>query len=455
MDTLDSASAPNTARVFDTTSPSVFGTVEAPAAGKLTYAQKKAIVAATAGTIVEYTDWVIYATFASVLAAKFFPAGNSITALLSVLAVFAVGFIMRPIGGAVLGAFADRHGRKKGLTFSILLMSVASFVIGITPTYEQIGVLAPVILVLARLVQGFSAGGEFGSASTFLIESAPADRRAFAGSWQWFAINAGTLISFMLAFAFTTIGSDSALTTWGWRAAFIIAGLLGLVTLWIRLSVGETEVFKHRVATEGAKRHPMIDVFRKYPRDAFRVIGIAMAGNLLNYVWMVNYPTYAHLVTGLPIGDTLLAGIIAVTVSLTLIPFVGMLADRIGRRPVLLAFAFGSALWAWPSLALLTPSTTFLQVAMLQTIGMVIMTGFAGASAVTMAEQFPAEVRVTGIALPYALSVTLFGGTAPYFITAMGGWGYGHLVWIYLAAICVIGGIVYARMPEMKGKPLP
>ena len=202
MDTLETAPAPNTAQIFDT--------AEAPAVGKLTYAQKKAIVAATAGTIVEYTDWVIYATFASILAAKFFPAGNSITALLSVLAVFAVGFVMRPIGGAVLGAFADRHGRKKGLTFSILLMSVASFVIGVCPTYEQIGVLAPVILVLARLVQGFSAGGEFGSASTFLIESAPADRRAFAGSWQWFAINAGTLISFVLAFAFTTIGSDSA-----------------------------------------------------------------------------------------------------------------------------------------------------------------------------------------------------------------------------------------------------
>jgi MHS family alpha-ketoglutarate permease-like MFS transporter len=180
-----------------------------------------------------------------------------------------------------------------------------------------------------------------------------------------------------------------------------------------------------------------------------------MAGNLLNYVWMVNYPNHVHLVTGLPISKALLAGIISVTISLALIPFVGMLADRIGRRPVLMAFAFGSALYAWPSLALLTPSITFFQVVVMQTIAMVIMTGFAAAGAVTMAEQFPTEVRVTGIALPYALSVTLFGGTAPYFITAMGGWGYGHLVWIYLAAISVIGGIVYALMPETKGKPLP
>jgi MHS family alpha-ketoglutarate permease-like MFS transporter len=451
MSTLEPAHAPNSAQIFELP--------ETPAAGNLTHTQKKAIVAATVGTVVEYTDWVIYATFASILAAKFFPAGNSITALLSVFAVFAVGFVMRPIGGAVLGAFADRHGRKKGLTLSIVLMSVASFVIGICPTYEQIGVLAPIILVLARLTQGFSAGGEFGSASTFLIESAPADQRAFAGSWQWFAINSGTLISFVLAFTFASIGSDGGFATWGWRAAFIIAGLLGLVALWIRLSVGETEVFKQRVAAGGAiksaRRHPTIDVFRKHPRDALRVIGIAMAGNMLNYIWMVHYPGHAHHVTGLPITDTLLAGIIAVTVSLALIPFVGRLADRIGRRPVLMAFAFGSALYAWPSLVLLTPSTTFLQVVVLQTVAMVILTGFAAASAVTMAEQFPAEVRATGIGLPYALSVTLFGGTAPYLITAMGGWGYGHLVWVYLAALSVISGIVYALMPETKGKPLP
>jgi MHS family alpha-ketoglutarate permease-like MFS transporter len=447
MSSLEPTSAPNSTRIFDKT--------ETDVAAGLTYAQKKAIVAATAGTIVEYTDWVIYATFASILASKFFPAGNAITALLSVLAVFAVGFIMRPIGGAVLGAFADRHGRKKGLTLSIALMSFASFVIGICPTYEQIGILAPIILVMARLTQGFSAGGEFGSASTFLIESAPADRRAFAGSWQWFAINAGTLVSFVLAFTVTLIGSDGGLASWGWRAAFIIAGLLGLVTLWIRLSVGETEVFKHRAGDGSVKRHPMIDVFRKYPRQALRVIGIAMAGNMLNYVWMVNYPGYAHLMTGLPLSQTLLAGIISVSISLVLIPFVGILADRIGRRPVLMAFAFGSALYAWPSLELLTPTTTFTQVVILQTIAMVIMTGFAAGAAVTMAEQFPVEVRVTGIALPYAFSVTLFGGTAPYLITAMGGWGYGHLVWIYLAAISVIGGIVYTLMPETKGKPLP
>lgn len=425
-----------------------------PAEGhRLTGREKKAIVAATLGTIVEYTDWVIYATFASILAQHFFPADDSLAALLKVFAVFAVGFLMRPIGGAVLGVYADRYGRKRGLTLSILLMSGASLAIAITPGYATIGIAAPIVLVLARLVQGFSAGGEFGSASAFLIESAPANRRAFAGSWQWFAINAGTLISFALGFGLASIGSEGALESWGWRVAFAIAAALGLVTLWIRLSVGETEVFKHRAA-KAATRNPISTIFTRHRRDVLRVIGIAMAGNMLNYVWMVHYPAQVHLATGMPMRDTLLAGIVAVGVSLVLIPFVGMLADRIGRRPVLITFALAAVLWAWPSHVFLQPGVSLLDVTLLMTVAMVILTGFAAASAVTMAEQFPAEVRVTGIALPYALSVTLFGGTAPYIMTALEGWGYGHLIWLYIAAIALVSGITYIRMPETRGQPL-
>ena len=421
---------------------------------KLTGAQKKAVVAATLGTIVEYTDWVIYATFASILAREYFPAGDSLTALLSVFAVFAVGFVMRPIGGAVLGAFADRYGRKAGLTISILLMSVASLVIGLCPGFETIGIAAPIILVFSRLVQGFSAGGEFGSASTFLVESAPAHRRAFAGSWQWFAINAGTLVSFLLGYALAVVGSESGLTDWGWRVAFVVAAFLGLITLWIRLSVGETEVFKSRVAAEGIPKSPVRDVLFKHRKDALRVIGIAMAGNLLNYVWMVSYPSYIHLVTGMPVRDTLLVGVISVTISLLIIPFAGLLADRIGRKPVLLTFALASAAWAWPSFALLQPGMSLLQATVMMTISMIIMTGFAGAGAAMMAEQFPARVRVTGVALPYALSVTLFGGTAPYITTAMNGGGYGGYIWVYLTIICLIAATVYARLPETMGQPL-
>ena len=420
----------------------------------LTRTERKAIIAATLGTIVEYTDWVIYATFSSILAKQFFPAGDKFSALLSVLAVFAVGFLMRPIGGAVLGVFADRYGRKKGLTLSILLMSLASLVIGLCPNYESIGIAAPIILVLARLAQGFSAGGEYGSASAFLIESAAPQRRAFAGSWQWFAINAGTLVSFLLGFVLASIGSDTALETWGWRVAFVIAALLGLVTLWIRLSVRETEVFTARVEKKAVPKKPLREIFTTHRKDVLRVIGVAMAGNMLNYVWMVSYPSQVHLLTGMSIRDTLLAGSVAVGVSLVLMPLVGKLADRVGRRPVLIAFAIGAMLWAWPSFGLLYNGISLIEVMLLQTVSMVILTGFGAASAVTMAEQFPAEVRVTGIALPYALSVTLFGGTSPYIMTAMAGWGIGHLFWVYIVVLALISCITYVRMPEMKGQPL-
>ncbi|MHC6225360.1 MFS transporter [Pseudomonas sp. X10] len=420
----------------------------------LTRTERKAIVAATLGTIVEYTDWVIYATFSSILARQFFPSDDKLSSLLSVLAVFAVGFLMRPIGGAVLGVFADRYGRKKGLTLSILLMSLASLVIGLCPNYESIGIAAPIILVLARLTQGFSAGGEFGSASAFLIESAAPSRRAFAGSWQWFAINAGTLVSFLLGFTLASLGSDTALETWGWRVAFVIAALLGLITLWIRLSVRETEVFKSQAGKKAVAKRPLRDIFSTHRKDVLRVIGVAMSGNLLNYVWMVSYPSQVHLITGMSIRETLLAGSIAVSVSLLLMPLVGKLADRYGRRPVLIAFAVGAMLWAWPSFGLLYQGISLAEVALLQTISMVILTGFGAASAVTMAEQFPTEVRVTGIALPYALSVTLFGGTSPYIMTAMAGWGFGHLFWIYLVLISLVSCITYIRMPEMMGRPL-
>ncbi|ACL58397.1 MFS transporter [Methylobacterium nodulans] len=423
-----------------------------PAPAALTADQKRAIAAATLGTVVEWTDWLIYATFAPLIAAQFFPPGDPVASLLSTFAIFAVGFVMRPIGGAVLGAFADRYGRKRGLTLSISLMALASCVIGLCPGYASIGILAPAILILARLIQGFSAGGEFGSASAFLIESAPPNRRAFAGSWQHLAINAGVLVASCLGFALTFVADDRGMSDWGWRIGFIVAGCMGFITLWIRNAVRETEVFERRAATRTLVRHPFRALIRDHQGAALRVIGIAMAGNLVNYIWMVSYPSYVHITTGMPLRQSFVASIVSVGASLLVIPFVGLLADRIGRRPVLITFAFGSALYAWPSLMLITndlPSAI-----VIETIALVLSSGFAATCAAVMAEQFPSEIRATGVALPYAISVTLFGGTAPYIVTAMKGWGYGDMIWLYVAAVCIIGGFVYVGMRETKGEVL-
>jgi MFS transporter, MHS family, alpha-ketoglutarate permease len=416
----------------------------------LTKGQKRAILAATLGTIVEWADWLIYAIFSSVLAGQFFPSHDKTANLLSILAVFAVGFAVRPVGGAVLGAFADRHGRKRTLTLSVSLMAGASFIIGICPTYRTIGIAAPIILVVARLVQGFSAGGEFGSASAFLVESAPRGRRGFAGAWQHLAVNAGVMLASAVGLVITFIADDAAMQSWGWRAGFIIAGALGLVALWIRSAVAESEIFQHQEPHRRA--NPFVILIGQHRRAALRVIGIAMAGNLLSYLWLVHYPTYVHVETGMPLRDALLANVIAISVSLVLIPIFGALSDRIGRRPILLAFALGSAIFAWPSFALVT--NDFGLIVLLQTIAMVLLSGFAATCATVMAEQFPVEVRTTGVGFPYALSVTMFGGTAPYISTALTSWGYGQFTWIYVVVICVTSAFVYATMPETSGKSL-
>jgi MHS family alpha-ketoglutarate permease-like MFS transporter len=425
--------------------------VETPTT-RLTPAQRKAIVAGAIGNTVEWVDWAIYTTFASVFSKQFFPSGDSTASLLSTLVVFAVGFLMRPVGGAILGAYGDRHGRKKGMTLTISMMAAASFVIAICPGYESIGILAPIVLVLARLVQGFSAGGEFGTSSAFLIESAASGRRAFAGSWQQVSVGGGVLIASALGTVLTSTLDDAALGSWGWRIAFGFGGLLGLVGLWLRVSVPETEAFSRLQSAGRAHRNPLVTMVRDHPKAALRVVGITIAGTLLYYVWVSYMPTYAHVDTGIPLNRALLANTIAVLVFLILLPFGGLLSDRIGRKPTMTAFAAGFLVLAWPAFHFLGGGFGALLV--IEIIGMVFLVGYSANCAVIMAEQFPAEVRTTGIGLPYALAVAVFGGTAPYVTTWLSSSGHRDLVWIYVAAAALVGVIVYATMPETKGKEL-
>ncbi|TDD36447.1 MFS transporter [Nonomuraea terrae] len=427
-------------------------TVASPAPTKLTPAQRKAIVAGAIGNTVEWVDWAIYTTFASIFSRQFFPSGDSTASLLSTLAVFAVGFLMRPIGGAILGAYGDRHGRKKGLTLTISLMAGASFAIAICPGYETIGIAAPIVLVLARLVQGFSAGGEFGTSSAFLVESAARGRRAFAGSWQQVSVGGGVLIASALGTVLTSTLDEAALQSWGWRIAFLLGGLLGLVGLWLRVSVPETEAFAKVRSSGRTRANPLVSMVRDHPRAALRVAGVTIAGTLLYYIWVSYMPTYAHVTTGIPLNQALLANTIAVLVFLILLPFGGLLSDLVGRKPTMLAFAVGFLVLAWPAFQFLDGG--FGSLLAIELAGMVFLVGYSANCAVIMAEQFPAEVRTTGIGLPYALAVAIFGGTAPYVTTWLSSSGHGDKVWLYVAAAALVGVAVYATMPETRGKEL-
>lgn len=419
---------------------------------KLSGKQRKAIVAGAIGNTVEWVDWAVYGTLAPVFASQFFPTEDEVAALLSTLAVFAVGFVMRPIGGAFLGAYADRHGRKKGLMLTISMMAGAAFVIAICPTYAAIGVAAPIILLLARLTQGFSAGGEFGSSSTFLVESAAPKRRAFAGSWQQVSVGAGVLIASVMGTILTSTLSEAAMQSWGWRLAFIVGGLLGLVGLWLRISVEETDSFQQMQADDGRpKGNPLVTMLTKHPRAALRVVGITIAGTLTYYIWISYMPGYANTAVGIPLDRAFLANTIAVAYFLCLLPFVALLSDRIGRKKTLLAFAIGFMVIAYPGFLLLELGG-FWPLLVVEVAGVTLLAGYSANCAAVMAEQFPPEVRTTGIGLPYSLAVALFGGTAPYITTWMSSHDLRDWVWLYVAAAAAVGVAVYATMPETREK---
>jgi len=420
---------------------------------KLTARGRRAIIAGSVGNLVEWVDWAIYTTFAVVFAPLFFPPGDRAAALLFTLAVFAAGFVMRPVGALVLGAYSDRHGRKKALVLSISLMAGSSLAIGLTPTYATIGIMAPVILVVCRLLQGFSAGGEFGSSATYLVESAAPNRRAFAGSWQQVSVGAGLLSAAAMGSIITSALSPEELSSWGWRLAFIVAAILGLVGLWLRSAAEETESFERarnqEQETGGAQRPAVFRTFREYPRAALRVFGINVAGTLLYYIWLSYLPIYVNVTTGMPLSEALRANVIAMVVFIALLPSAGLLSDRIGRKPTLIFFAVGFAVYSWPAFHLLNGQ--FWNLVVIEVIGVVLLLGYCANAAAIMCEQFPAAIRASGIGVPYAMAVALFGGTAPYVLTWLGSNGLGHVIWAYCAIAAVIGACVYISMPETKG----
>jgi MFS transporter, MHS family, alpha-ketoglutarate permease len=415
--------------------------------------RRRALLGGSIGNTVEWIDWALYTAFAPAFASQFFPSTDPAAGLLSTLAVFAVGFVMRPVGGALIGAYTDRFGRKKGLTLTILLMAGAQFVLALTPSYAVIGVAAPVILLLVRLVQGFSAGGEFGSSSALLVESATSPmRRALAGSWQQTSAGLGLLLAALLALVLSSSLSPADLSSWGWRLAFVVGGLLGLVGLWLRIGMVETESFQRAQAEGRIPRNPITAMVRNHPAAALRVIGLAIAGTLTYYLWINYMPGFvSSVLKTMPLSEALIANTISLAYFLCIMPFAALLADKIGRKPVMLTFAVGFLVLAYPAFLLLR-SGGFWTLFLVEIVGMTLLAGYAANIVTVMAEQFPPEVRSTGIGFPYAISVAVFGGTAPYITTWLATSGHVDLIWVYVAAAALVGTIVYATMPETRNR---
>ncbi|MFF3495426.1 MFS transporter [Streptomyces sp. NPDC002795] len=405
------------------------------------------LLAASVGNAVEWYDWYAYTFLATYIADQVFPksADNSLVPLLSTFAVFAVGFFMRPVGGLLMGAVADRRGRRAALTVTILLMGGSSLLVGLTPTYASVGVLAPVVLVLARLLQGLSVGGEFAASTTFLVESAGPGRRGLFSSFQYVSTSIGQLIASGVAAMLVATLAEGQMDGWGWRVPFLAGAVLSLVGFWIRQGAQETRSEVH-------ERPGLFDALRQYPRQSLLICGITAGGTLAYYTWTSYLPTYAELNTDIDKSQALTAGTISLAFFALLQPVGGMLSDRFGRKPLLLFFGLGFALLSVPLLHSLTGS--FASLLFAQCAGMVLLTGFTSISAAVNAEVFPARVRAAGIGFPYSLTVALFGGTAPYMGTLFKDLGHsGFFPW-YVAVLCLVSSVVYLRLPESAHREL-
>lgn len=411
----------------------------------------RTIVAGSVGNAVEWFDWTIYASFAIFFSSQFFPEGNETTALLASFGIFAVGFFMRPIGGWLLGIFSDRYGRKAALGLTILMMAGGSLIIAVTPTYAAIGLAAPLLLTLARLLQGLSLGGEYASATTFLTEMAPPHRRGFYSSFVFFSAAVGILAASAVGWVLTTWLTRAEMAAWGWRIPFLLGALGGVVGLWIRRSIPETKAFSESKKA-GVEKQPLRTLLREYPREVLRIIGFSVLTTFAFYIFVAYVPTYAIRHVQADPKVAFAANTVALIVFMVVQPLFGALSDRIGRKPQLIVFAAGYLFFFYPLMSTLGPS--FGSILLVELFGLVLYAMYTSIGPAIMSEQFPTSVRAVGIGAPYNLMVALLGGTTPYLLTWLQSNGLERWFFYYVLAGAVITLVTFIRMPETVGQKL-
>jgi MFS family permease len=374
------------------------------------------IAAAVIGNALEWYDFIVFGFFAVIISRLFFPADSQYASLLFTTATFGVGFFMRPVGGILLGIYADRRGRKAALLVVIASMTAAIGLIAFAPTYAAIGIGAPLIIVVARLLQGFSAGGEFASATAFLIETAPAGRRGFYGSWQMVGQGLAVLIGAILGAVLTKTLSPEAIDGWGWRIPFLFGLVIGPVGLYIRSSLSETQAFL-RSDQASQSRGAAGRALTSHIKQILVCFGIVVSGTISFYVILVYIPTFARTQLQLPLDQAFLAQAIGLACEVAVIPICGALSDRIGRKPVMIASLLLSLLVTYPLFVWVSSSPSFSSLLIMQ----VVLCGLFGIGngpvSTALGEQFPTRVRSTALAIGYNVAVMLFGGFAQFFVT--------------------------------------
>ncbi len=379
--------------------------------------RRRAILSCVIGNFMELYDFTLYGFFAIFIGHTFFPSTNPVVSLLSSLATFGVGFIMRPIGGLVMGAYADRIGRKGALIITMAMMAIATGMPGITPGYATIGIWAPVILVLCRLAQGFSTGGEWGGAVIFLAEYAPPGRRGFYASWMQVGVAVGSLAGSGSAWILTATLDPASLNTWGWRIPFLVGFLLLPIGYYLRTRVAETPAFERLVETRKVARAPIRDAFSSQKRMMGLVCGTSVIWNSGGYVLLVYLPVFANQVLKVDLSLALAAAAIGSVVRAILTPPIGVLGDRIGRKAVIQTMNIGFLVLVYPMFLWMKTDPGFTSVLCTSVVAGVLMAMVAGAGPVMLTEQFPTRLRSTPVGIGYNISAAIFGGFAPFICT--------------------------------------
>lgn len=406
----------------------------------------RAILIGSSGNLVEWYDFYVYAAFSLYFAKAFFPAGDQTAQLLNTAAIFAVGFLMRPIGAWLFGRMADRHGRRVALTTSVLLMCFGSALLAVTPVYATIGIAAPIILLAARMIQGLSLGGEYGTSATYLSEMATAERRGFYSSFQYVTLIGGQLAAMLVLVVLQKfVLTPAELDAWGWRIPFAIGAGLAVVAYVMRRDLAETEVFHRSKRREGS-----LKALFAHPREVAIVVGLTLGGTLAFYTYTTYMQKFLVNTSGFSKDTATLISASALFVYMLMQPVVGAISDRIGRRPVLIAFGVLGVLFTVPLLTAIQSTQDPLAAFALIVAGLAIVSCYTAINAVVKAELFPTSVRALGVGLPYALTVALFGGTAEYIALWLKQAG-RETDFFWYVTICIgLSLVVYATMRDTR-----
>jgi MHS family alpha-ketoglutarate permease-like MFS transporter len=408
----------------------------------------KAIFGGSIGNLVEWYDWYAYSAFAIYFSASFFPKGNPTVQLLNTAGIFALGFLMRPLGGYIFGRIADRMGRKQSMTLSVLLMSVGSLLIAITPAYQRIGLAAPILLLTARLLQGLSVGGEYGVSATYLSEMATKNRRGFYSSFQYVTLIGGQLLALAVQLVLQKILlSEAQLMEWGWRIPFIFGALLSVVALYLRKNLEETQAFENQKKKATGKKGTLNELLR-HPKALITVVGLTLGGTLAFYTYTTYMQKFLVNTVQMTKEQSTLMSFATLFIFACLQPLFGALSDKVGRKPLLIGFGVLGTICTVPLLTALSQTTSQWQAFGLLIAGLIIVSGYTSINAIVKAELFPAGIRALGVGLPYALTVAIFGGSAEYIALWMKNSNHESYYYWYITICIFLSLLVYVFMKD-------